>query len=739
MKGRKPRTIAVIAGVTGIAFIVLSAYAKHATLDDASVWLTFIGAVLSLVGAALAVYAVLPSSKPPLAVSIQDEASKFLSAVQSEIDCEYSRGRGSGSVSISVRWRQCAPPAIDETTNVYGTLSAHDIQRIQRTVSIERRFSQLPFRRLIILGKVGSGKSMLAMELALSIMDKGVSNLAVPVLFRVRNWNAEKFSLREWLVMELLQTYKQLRALHPNGATLAEEFVDRELVIPILDGFDELGPELYAAAIERLNHASRTPFILTSREDEFNLAVREHGTVALADGICIRDLSIDALNDYLALALPVSDSNTAKWADFIRQLRRSDTDDPLRASLTTPLNAYLLVKAYQRMPSPGPSALFDRSQYPDLSTIESRLFSSYIDGIFEGTGSRYTPAQVRRWLGRIARWLEHREKQTFGWWEIRDTVACLERYFALSLAGCLGGAAILWPLSGWFGAGIGAGVGIGVSVNNKGPAPSIFGLKVPPPQKLLLNVASGTAGTLLAMAASVPFVPAGGLVARHSLRDVFAGSVWPLCIGAAIGVGLGVVDSLAKRLAMRSVVPKGRSRHLNHVVAIFVWGFVTALLGTVAFGHIAGVVFGIVAGCGAGIVASFEPLPDMEHVPSAESSLRTDRAVTIAKFFGFGSLVGVTVAALSAPAGWVSAAVFGLAAGAANGSGVGFGMNAWGHWLLLSRFWSALTFRMPWGIHTFLREAHERGVIRQLGGVYQFRHIKLQEALALQHQPADRP
>ncbi len=732
MIGRRRRTVAVLAGVTGVALIAVSAYTKHATLDKASGWLTFIGAALGVVSVALAVYSILPSSKLPRAVSIQDEASKFLAAVQSEIDCEYGRSRGSGSASLSVRWRQCAPPLIDQTANVYGTLSAHHIQRIQRTVSIEKRFSQLPFRRIIILGKGGSGKSVLAMKLALEMMDETTSNIRVPVLFRMRNWNAEKFALRDWLIIELMQTYKQLRALCPGGATLAEELVDRELIIPILDGFDELGNDRYPQAIERLNQASRTPFILTSREDEFNSAVREHGTVALADGICIRDLSIDALNDYLALALPVSDSNSATWDGFIRRLRDSDADDPLRAALTTPLNAYLLVEAYRQLPTPGPSTLFDRSQYPNLSAIESHLFLSYIDGTFHGTASEYTPAQVRRWLGRVARWLEYREKQTFGWWEIRDTVTRAERYFALSFAGCLGGAAILWPLSGWFGAGIGAGIGLGVSVNDDGPAPSIFGLKVPAARKLLLNVGSGTAGTLLAVAASVPFVPASGLVARHSLQDVFTGSVWPLCAGVAIGVVLGVVDSLAKRLAMRPVVPKGLSRHLNHVVAIFVWGFVTAMLGAVAFGRVAGVVFGIVAGCGAGVVASFEALPDLDHVPTAESSLQTDRAVTIAKFFGFGSLVGVTVAALSASAGWRAATVFGLAAGVANGSGVGFGMNAWGHWLLLSRFWSALTLRMPWRIRAFLHEAHERGVLRQLGGVYQFRHVKLQEALATQ-------
>jgi hypothetical protein len=36
----------------------------------------------------------------------------------------------------------------------------------------------------------------------------------------------------------------------------------------------------------------------------------------------------------------------------------------------------------------------------------------------------------------------------------------------------------------------------------------------------------------------------------------------------------------------------------------------------------------------------------------------------------------------------------------------------------------------PWRLMRFLDEAHRRGVLRQVGPVYQFRHAYLQEALA---------
>jgi hypothetical protein len=41
-----------------------------------------------------------------------------------------------------------------------------------------------------------------------------------------------------------------------------------------------------------------------------------------------------------------------------------------------------------------------------------------------------------------------------------------------------------------------------------------------------------------------------------------------------------------------------------------------------------------------------------------------------------------------------------------------------------------LSGELPWRTRAFLRDAHERGVLRQSGAFYQFRHILLQELYA---------
>ncbi|MGW0332294.1 hypothetical protein ACWD0J_10560 [Streptomyces sp. NPDC003011] len=56
-------------------------------------------------------------------------------------------------------------------------------------------------------------------------------------------------------------------------------------------------------------------------------------------------------------------------------------------------------------------------------------------------------------------------------------------------------------------------------------------------------------------------------------------------------------------------------------------------------------------------------------------------------------------------------------------------LSAWGR-LGAARIWLAVTGRAPWRLMGFLAEAHRRGVLRQSGAHYEFRHLRLQERLA---------
>ena len=86
---------------------------------------------------------------------------------------------------------------------------------------------------------------------------------------------------------------------------------------------------------------------------------------------------------------------------------------------------------------------------------------------------------------------------------------------------------------------------------------------------------------------------------------------------------------------------------------------------------------------------------------------------------------GITIGLVN---GFVLGLSSGLAAGLAVGLGVGT-LTAWGRWVLLARIWLPLTGRLPWAVNAFLDDAYQRGVLRQAGAVYQFRHARLRDRL----------
>jgi hypothetical protein len=78
-----------------------------------------------------------------------------------------------------------------------------------------------------------------------------------------------------------------------------------------------------------------------------------------------------------------------------------------------------------------------------------------------------------------------------------------------------------------------------------------------------------------------------------------------------------------------------------------------------------------------------------------------------------------------AAAGFAYGLTFGLLAGLA----LSMSETAWPSYLI-TKGWLALHHHLPGPLMNFLADAHQRGVLRQAGAVYQFRHIELQHRLA---------
>jgi hypothetical protein len=152
------------------------------------------------------------------------------------------------------------------------------------------------------------------------------------------------------------------------------------------------------------------------------------------------------------------------------------------------------------------------------------------------------------------------------------------------------------------------------------------------------------------------------------------------------------------------------------------------------------------AGQGGGIGRCF----GLEAVPITETDSRTDTGHqdhnTPERFKHLKSLVlGRGRVAAGVAAGVASAAVAGIWARAAAliGIAVGVGIAAAviiglissainAAWPCYGIAWIGLGLRrrLPWRLMGFLADSHRRGVLRQVGAVYQFRHIELQHRLA---------
>src|SRR5262247_4158183 len=91
---------------------------------------------------------------------------------------------------------------------------------------------------LLILGEPGAGKTTLLLELTRDLLERAQQDERhlIPVVFTLSSWAEQRLTLADWLVDELSKRYDV-----PHK--LAKAWVDDELILPLLDGLDEVAAE----------------------------------------------------------------------------------------------------------------------------------------------------------------------------------------------------------------------------------------------------------------------------------------------------------------------------------------------------------------------------------------------------------------------------------------------------------------------------------------------------------------
>lgn len=111
--------------------------------------------------------------------------------------------------------------------------------------------------RLLVLGRAGSGKTVLVMRFVLDYPVKRSDDEPVPVVFGIGSWDPTADTLRDWLIARLLRDHPDLDARGPGGAPLAAALVDAGWILPLTRVWLPLTGRLPWAIVTFLDNAYR--------------------------------------------------------------------------------------------------------------------------------------------------------------------------------------------------------------------------------------------------------------------------------------------------------------------------------------------------------------------------------------------------------------------------------------------------------------------------------------------------
>ncbi len=545
-------------------------------------------------------------------------------------------------------------------------------------------------RRMVVIGDAGSGKSSLSLLLALALTEP-VSSRPVPVLLPMSSWEPG-MTLRGWISHRLVEEYPFLgpAGQQESGVAVAvAALFDRDLILPVFDGLDELTENRHVEVLAAINADvwSRS-FVLTCRTKEFTRADAR----LLNRPLVVRLLPVDAATAARYLA-------DREDSPDLTPLLSSLADDPQgapAAALSTPFMLFLARTQYAHG-SPLPAELIGAGNRQE---IESHLISAFIPTVFgPGLSARkgpWDPARAEKWLAFVAAHLRRLHTTEFAWWELHRAI---DRRVSRVTATVLGGLActllgtIMFGLFGrpWFGLLFGLATGVG-------GANLVSSAKQEPPRQAMPSLFNQklSASSLLR---SVGFGAIGAVTAGLIVAILYDGIGYVLFSGLVFGFIFGIARLLnLPAVPKEAGTPDGALRN-DRTAVLYGWGL----------GAVAGLLVGGFLGSAVGTALAGGIRKDLESRNAWILTLETWQHVLLGA--GVGCLLGMAGLGMTAQAS-----------------------SALGRFTT-TRLWLWLRGHTPLRFMTFLREAYKRGILRRAGPFYQFRHELLYEHLLREETP----
>ncbi|WP_143060351.1 NACHT domain-containing protein [Streptomyces sp. TLI_105] len=348
------------------------------------------------------------------------------------LDAEQSADRLAGEVvrreqTEYVRWLDGSTGGridLAYTALVHGQIEGAPAEgRLSGLTALHQRLSP---PRMVITGAEGTndagiGKSLAALSIVLDLARDREPGQPVPLRMAAASWTSQ--DLEDCLVQHLVTAFGV-------GSGPARRLVEARLVLPVVDGLDELDPpgtaayHSRAAGLVRLLNAWQhgtqpAAAVVTCRRGVYDglLGAEAH----LRDTAVVRLAPVEAEQSVAFLRRSVADTEAglSRWQPVLDALASAPRaghvpDSPaaarLRQVLTTPWRLSLVVAVYQERTADG---RYRRDPADLLALAESGTLHQHLLGLYvptvlaaRGDGTVDPDGPARRWLTVLASYLD---------------------------------------------------------------------------------------------------------------------------------------------------------------------------------------------------------------------------------------------------------------------------------------------------------------------------------------------
>ncbi|MBG7704672.1 NACHT domain-containing protein [Streptomyces sp. MC1] len=421
---------AIWLGAVAVTGSVLLVALRNGKLSDAPTLTAVLGLGVSVTGLAVNLWRSGAAAEQAAESSwpLERLAGRLAAAVQEQWQAEWRLRRLQDPYPFQVQWSMAEAWLADVPEN--GGLPAEPGAELE---SISSALDRVPARRLVVLGEPGSGKTVLAVHFTLERLAHRVAGDPVPVVIPLAGWQPERERLRDWMAAHLRATYP--------GAPWTKKLLAAGLVLPVLDGLDELPQASWGAALHRLNADLNAgePVLLTCRTAAYAKAVETGDVLTAAAVVELRPLAFEAASAYLVrTARPVRGADGQRatlWDPVLAHLRahpHAPVSQALRQALGTPLMVAMARAVYGDTGKDPAELLQDR--FADPAVLERHLLEAYVPAAFADSPHA---AKAHRWLCYLAGHMQRQTTRQLAWWQLRLELPWpLRRLGPILLPGC---------------------------------------------------------------------------------------------------------------------------------------------------------------------------------------------------------------------------------------------------------------------------------------------------------------